>query len=184
MTKKSNASYKWASALGLLLAGCAQTPPPDTTQPQVYVAFNPQRWLAEGKIALRYPECSKVHGCKEKSVMATAAWTHQNKTEMLVLSDPMGQERMRITYANGVVNVREGSRERSFNREDMIREMGIPLPFESLAAWLTTKRADETFNAEGWHVELSDWQGTHYRSIRLRQKDYQTRLVVQNIYAI
>ena len=184
MARKNNKNTIRALALALLLAGCAQTPPTAATQPQGYVAFNPQRWLAEGKIALRYPECSKVHGCKEKSVMATAAWTHQNKTEMLVLSDPMGQERMRITYGNGVVSVREGSQERSFNRADMIREMGMPLPFESLAAWLTTKRADETFDAEGWHVELGDWQGTHYRSIRLRQKDYQTRLVVQNMYAI
>jgi outer membrane lipoprotein lolB len=180
MTRKNKLA---AFGLTLLLAGCAQTPPADENV--TYTAtLNPQHWRAEGKIALRYPECHHNRGCEDKGVNANMAWTHHNQDELLVITDPFGQERMRIDYRGGVINVREGTREEVMSKEELAKEVGLPVPLESIANWLITQRSDESFNADGWQVDVRDWQGAYYRSIRLRQKDYQMKLVVQKMTTI
>ena len=155
MTRKNKLA---AFGLALLLAGCAQTPPADENV--TYTAtLNPQHWRAEGKIALRYPECHHNRGCEDKGVNANMAWTHHNQDELLVITDPFGQERMRIDYRGGVINVREGTREEVMSKEELAKEVGLPVPLESIANWLITQRSDESFNADGWQVDVRDWQG-------------------------
>jgi len=70
------------------------------------------------------------------------------------------------------------------SKEELAKEVGLPVPLESIANWLITQRSDESFNADGWQVDVRDWQGAYYRSIRLKQKDYQMKLVVQKMTTI
>ncbi|MDO4642953.1 MAG: outer membrane lipoprotein LolB [Cardiobacteriaceae bacterium] len=169
----------------LLLASCANNNMDNHNEQNVVTSeFNPQRWLAEGKIALRYPYCRKNRACEEKAINAGIEWTHVKQSETLAIIDPLGQEQMRIHYDNGSIVVRENQKDKAMSREELNREVGVPLPLESLASWVTTPRQEESFEADGWKVELRDWQGAYYRSIRLKQKDYQMRLVVQKMFVI
>ena len=116
--------------------------PPADENVTYTATLNPQHWRAEGKIALRYPECHHNRGCEDKGVNANMAWTHHNQDELLVITDPFGQERMRIDYRGGVINVREGAREevmskKSWRKKSACRYRSNPSPTGSSPSAVT-----------------------------------------------
>lgn len=177
-----------ALCAALIVGGCASAVPPlpeaDSEAPVAYVAFNPAHFQADGKMAMRYPRCSKYRACEEEAVNAGLRWIHSGGREILSLYDPLGQEAMAIDYHNGVATVRENGKTRQVTREEMVADFGLPVPFEAMAGWLTTQRREGEFEEQGWKVRLADWKGHYYRSMRVDQAPYHMRVIVDDIYAL
>lgn len=168
------------SIILFLVSGCAD----HTFVPvsQTY-SFNPQHWYAEGKVALRYPMCRPKVGCEEKGIIAGLTWNHKQQDEKITLFDPLGQENLQINYLNGKIYLRENLRQREITPATLTREIGIPLPLDSLADWISKKTDTPDFSADGWKITLSDWTGYYYRKMTLIQKDYYLRLNIKKIHS-
>lgn len=191
------ACANWANALAsktaaglaaaLLLAACTGSPPPVQTDPDapvVYVEFDPNHFQADGKMAMRYPRCNQHRGCEDEAVNVGMRWIHSGGREILSLYDPMGKEAMAVDYNGGTATVRENGKTRQLTRDQMVADFGLPVPFESMAGWVTTKRDVEEFSEEGWKVRLADWKGHYYRSMRVDQAPYHMRVIIDEVYPI
>lgn len=191
-------SANWASACrssktllvlaaALTVAGCASTPSRPEAGPGtevVYVQFDPDHFQADGKMAMRYPRCNKHRGCEDEAVNVGLRWMHSGGREILSLYDPLGQEAMAIDYHNNVAIVREKGKVRQVTREEMVADFGLPVPFEAMAGWITTERADTEFSEQGWKVRLADWKGHYYRSMRVDQAPYHMRVIIDDVYPL
>lgn len=191
-------SANWANACrfskslallaALTLAGCASAPPAadtaDKDAPVVYVAFDPDHFQADGKMAMRYPRCNKYRGCVDEAVNVGMRWIHSGGREILSLYDPLGQEAMAIDYHSGQATVRENGKVRQLTRDEMVADFGLPVPFEAMAGWVTTQRDNTSFEEQGWKVRLADWKGHYYRSMRVDQAPYHMRVIIDEMYPI
>lgn len=176
-----------ALAAALLITGCTAVPSRPKAEPGaevVYVAFDPNHFQADGKMAMRYPRCSKYRACEEEAVNVGLRWVHSDTREILSLYDPLGQEAMAIDYHNNLATVRENGKVRQLTRDDMIADFGLPVPFEAMAGWITTERPDTEFSEQGWKVRLADWKGHYYRSMRVDQPPYHMRVIIEDVYPI
>lgn len=188
-TNWANASSCKALLLtaALALTACTHVPertPVDPDAPVVYVEFNPAAFQADGKMAMRYPRCSQYRACQDEAVNVGLRWIHSGSREILALYDPMGQEAMAIDYNGGAATVREKGKTRYLTRDEMVADFGLPVPFESMAGWITTQRDVTDFEEQGWKVRLTDWKGHYYRSMRVDQAPYHMRVIIEDMYPI
>lgn len=170
----TKARYSLGLALPLLISACTSLPP------QSSAPFDPNAFLAQGKIALRYPHCPPRRSCEEKGLSASFDWQHQNG-DSLTLYDPLGQVQLIIERHDQQITLTENGQRRTINTDQLAAEIGIALDFHSLHSLIFTQQPSPTFEQNGWQVSVKDWQGQHYRNLRLRQNDHQLRLLIYRI---
>lgn len=177
MNNKRKIVFKLGAVL--LLGGCAHR---DFVPESNTHTFNPKHWYADAKLALRYPMCRPKVGCEEKGISAGLTWNHLPQNEKITLFDPLGQENLQIHYIKGRIYLREHLRQREITPAALAKEIGIPLPLDALAGWISHKTDTPEFSADGWKITLADWNGNYYRKITLLQKEYYLRLIIKKMY--
>lgn len=178
------------SALALLLTACApkQKPVVSGGEPSTVTtagAFDKTNWTAMGKIALAYPSCGQGTECSRRSMSGTLRWEHKPGSELIQVFDPMGKEHLGLTYQpGGLVEMREANKApRQMTLPELSAYLTIPLPLDKLPQLLVDQRNEEKFEFDGWQVENTEWQGYFYRSVKLRQKDYFIKIIVNEMKA-
>lgn len=174
-TKPHNTRALIASALTLLLAAC--TTPSQTNSPPIQT----NRFTAEGKIALRYPECDQYRGCKQQAVSATIHWTHTPNTDTLELFDPTGQQALKLAYHGEQVTITNNKGDRTLTTAELEQQLGMNIPIKNITTWLFTPQPTAPFTEAGWKIAPQNWQNNHYQRLTLTRKDYYIRLILNNI---
>lgn len=178
------------SALALVLGACAPKQKPAATGEAaggevgaVVSTFDKTNWTAMGKIALAYPSCGQGTECSRRSMSGTLRWEHRPGSELIQVFDPMGKEHLGLTYQpGGLVEMREANKApRQMTLPELSAYLTIPLPLDQLPQLLVEQRNEEKFEFDGWQVENSEWQGHFYRSVKLRQKDYFIKIIVNEM---
>ena len=97
----------------------------------------------------------------------------------------MGKEHLGLTYQpGGLVEMREANKApRQMTLPELSAYLTIPLPLDKLPQLLVDQRNEEKFEFDGWQVENTEWQGYFYRSVKLRQKDYFIKIIVNEMKA-
>lgn len=144
-------------------------------------AFKIGNFAADGKVALRFPRCDEYRGCKEEAFSANLHWLHKAPIDELSLYDPTGQEALKITYQEQSIRLHDRSGEREISHAQLAQELGLPIPVEKLREWLFAPQDKAKFTADGWQIEVDQWQGQYYRRLTMRQKDYYLRILVNHV---
>ncbi len=173
---------------GLLLAGCAITPGPDTWQPPDATQISD--WQFTGRVSLVQAE---------QGWHAGLSWQEQADHFQLQISGPLGQEAFRLTGdATGVLlEDKDGSKTSAGDAESLLlNTTGWNLPVSGLRYWVRGLpvpgvKARENRNLQGRLVELeqSGWLISYSRykflggvgwpaKLQLARDDISVRLVI------
>lgn len=136
-----------AIAFALLLGACAIAPLP---KPLPDLAGVPDAFEVSGRLALRMGDRSEI---------AKLRWTHRPKSDLWVISSPLGNEVARIESAErGVTLQRAGASPESAPDFPSLTErlLGVPLEPRQLANWLHGTMGSITTG--GWVVDVKEVQ--------------------------
>lgn len=165
----------WRACLvALLLAACAELPPPS----EAALGLGPplQRFIAEGRISLRQGE-QRDH--------LRFRWEHAPRSDAVLLMSPLGQGLAELTRDAAGARLKQPNQ--ATIAADTLpqlvqRVLGAPLPLEAMAEWLRGARAARSGDVDGWRVLISET--TAFRQHRLlrvmeaRREDVELKLVV------
>lgn len=163
-------------ACALLFAGCAH----DVGELKLKDA---NQFVADGKIALRYPKCNPRE-CKEESIGAVMMWRHQAHRDTVRFYDPMNREVLAITYQGDQVEVVEDGQKKTMSLADLEAEFGVALPIGEIAKWIFSKQnngQEYTLNHAGWNIQLQSYKNGYYQKVTLKKSPYYARLILKEI---
>lgn len=182
----------WLGGLFLLFfQGCAQQnvkPVENYGLVHPKALYSLEHWVAEGRVAVRSPK---------ESFSASLLWTHQQDVEdvedVLELTGPFGQGRVRITVRKEIVIVDEGNRQQKYYQpvEKVFKSFfSVNVPVDSLRYWLlgvpspglSYELNNKGFLQAGWQVEYSLLQkaGSFYlpKKMRLNHQQVKIKIIV------
>lgn len=143
--------------------------------------FSKDHFLAQGRIALRYPVCSPYHGCEQQAINASIDWQHQPKQDQITFYNPLGQQELSLNRHHESIEIQENGDTRQLSQAQLAQELGLPIPFDTLSHLPFEQRPQTTFEQNGWQIRLKNWQGYYYQNIRLQQDDYYINLILHEV---
>lgn len=140
-----------------LLAGCASTPPAPLAHRE-----NVRDFALEGRFALRVA----LPGQAVQNSGGRLTWTHQNRSDRVLLSSPLGYGLAEIETTPEISRLRtaDGMTRESTDPDALIEDItGQRLPISRLPAWLLGRSSGKAViesDAQGRPVRLSEdgWQ--------------------------
>lgn len=179
-SSKQRARKAWR----IIVLGCITLALGCASAPLIDHSISSERWLAEGRIALKYPFCREFRACEARAVNATFAWQHLNDRDLLTLFDPSGQAQLHLDYQGERVKVRDAQQEQWLSKDELASRLGVALPLDDVAQWLRMPHENEQWQSAGWQVRTQDWRGSYYRRLTMTREDYRVRLLIDEIQSL
>lgn len=155
-------------ALLLILGGCATTPPAPKAEPTISTAPAPivRQFDLGGRVAVRY---------QEQGFSANLDWQHSEKSDQLLILNPLGQGVAQISRDDNGVTLKTADRRElmASDAEALTQQvLGWRLPLKGLGYWVVGAAAPGPVNIlerdaagrlarieqEGWSIAYRDYR--------------------------
>ena len=135
----------------------------------------PNVWKFEGRLAMNHDK---------ESVSASIIWEHKPESDVIDLSGPMAQGRIKISVTDTMLQIDDGEQVQSYEgnpEQILLDQLGLNMPVKSLKYWVQGVNdpsvafdpAEDGFVQSGWSI--------HYKSMqKLSQVNLPYKMSVEN----